>query len=77
MYWKNILFLVIDSTLASDNPLRFGNNLSDFKKKGKTNHGTINDNVKDENLPYNIKREVAKISALSYHQLKLAKMNIL
>ena len=36
---------------------------------------TINDQVRDEKLPYGINREAAKISALSY--VTLINMNIL
>ena len=43
-------FLVIDATLASDNPSRFI---------------IIDDKIRDEKLQYNIKRGTAKISALS------------
>ena len=36
---------------------------------------TINDQIKDEKLQYNINREAAKISA--YHQVNSTNMNIL
>ena len=58
---KSYSFLIIDATLASDNPLRFGKNLT---KNIKPNHD-IYDKIRDEKLQYNIKREPAKISALS------------
>ena len=50
MYWKTILFLLIDATLAVDNPLCFRKNL--IKRR-------------DEKLQYDINIEAAKISALS------------
>ena len=50
MYWKTILFLLIDATLAVDNPLCFRKNLMERK---------------DEKLQYDINIEAAKISALS------------
>ena len=50
MYWKTILFLLIDATLAVDNPLCFRKNLIERK---------------DEKLQYDINIEAAKISALS------------
>ena len=50
MYWKTILFLLIDATLAVDNPLCFRKNLIERK---------------DEKLQYDINTEAAKISALS------------
>ena len=53
-------FLVIDSTLTSDNPLRFRKN-----HLNKFNIMTINDQIKDEKIQYYINRETAKISALS------------
>ena len=53
-------FLVNDTTLASDNPLRFRKIfLTDNKIM------TINDRIKDQKLQYDITREAAKISALS------------
>ena len=54
-------FLVNDTTLASDNPLSFRKNLFDIYKKIMT----INDQIRDEKLQYDINREAAKISALS------------
>ena len=53
-------FLVNDTTLASDNPLRFRRNLHNM---------TINDQIKDEKLQYDITREAAKISAVSSGKL--------
>ena len=50
MHWKTILFLLIDATLAVDNPLCFRKNLIERK---------------DEKLQYDINIEAAKISALS------------
>ena len=56
-------FLVNDTTLASDDPLRFTKNLLRQYIHNKTM--TIEDQVKDEKLQYDINREVAKISVLS------------
>ena len=50
MYWKTILFLLIDATLAVDNPVCFRKNLIERR---------------DEKLQYDINIEAAKISALS------------
>ena len=50
--------MVINVTLASDNPLSFRKNLKKLIM-------TIDDKIKDEKLQYNINREAAKISALS------------
>ena len=54
--------LVIDATLASDNPLSFRKNLSEIIQKLIMK---INDKIRDEKLQYDISREAAKISALS------------
>ena len=59
---KSFSFLVIDAILASDNPARFGKNLLERIKKLIM---TTDDNVRDEKLEYDIKREAAKIPALS------------
>ena len=65
-------FLVIDDTLASDNPSGFRKNLLERIQKLIM---TIDDNIRDEKLQYGINREAAK------HQLdqleKLKNMNIL
>ena len=58
---KPCSFLVIDTTLASDNPLRFRKTLSE-RKLNQTM--TIDDKIRDEKLQYNINRKAAKISAL-------------
>ena len=50
MYWKTILFLLIDATLAVDNLVCFRENLIERR---------------DEKLQYDINIEAAKISALS------------
>ena len=50
--------MVINVTLASDNPLSFRKNLKKLIM-------TIDDKIKDEKLQYDINREAAKISALS------------
>ena len=55
-------FLVNDTTLPSDDPLRFRKNLlGQYIIKIMT----IEDQIKDEKLQYDINREAAKISALS------------
>ena len=55
-------FLVNDTTLPSDDPLRFRKNLlGSYIIKIMT----IEDQIKDEKLQYDINREAAKISALS------------
>ena len=54
---KRYSFLDIDTTLPSNNPLRFRKMM------------TINDQIKDEKLQHNINREAAKISALSSGKL--------
>ena len=54
-------FLVNDTTLPSDNPLRFRKNIIKIM--------TIEDQIKDEKLQYDINREAAKISALSSGKL--------
>ena len=58
---KPYSFLVIDTTLASDNPLRFRKNL--LQRIWKLIM-TIDDAVRDEKLQHDINREAAKISAL-------------
>ena len=57
-------FLVNDTMLTSSNPLRFRKNLFNIYNK---NHD--NDQIRDENLQYDIDREAAKISALSSGKL--------
>ena len=59
---KPFLFFVINTTLASDNPLRFRKNPS---RKNIEITMTINDKIRDEKLQYDINKEAAKISALS------------
>ena len=54
-------FFVNDTTLTSDNPLRFRKSFWSYIVKIMT----INDQIRDENLQYDINREAAKISALS------------
>ena len=56
------LFLVNDTTLASDSHLRFRTILL---KKIYNKIMTVDDHIKDEKLQYDINREAAKISALS------------
>ena len=55
-------FLVNDTTLPSDDPLRFRKNLLGWYI---IKIMTIEDQIKDEKLQYDINREAAKISALS------------
>ena len=52
-------FLVNDTTLTLDNPLRFRKILLTYDKLM-----TINDQIRDEKLLYDINREAAKTSAL-------------
>ena len=59
-------FLVNDTTLSSDNPLRFRKNLLE---QYIIKIMTIEDQTKDEKLQYDINREAAKISALSSGKL--------
>ena len=59
---KPYSFLVIDTTLPSDNLLKFRKNLN-------ITNDTISDQIKDDKLQYNINREAAKISALSSGKL--------
>ena len=62
MYWKPFSFLVIDTTLASDNPLGFRKSLLERMKKLIM---AIDDKIRDENLQQNINREAGEIYALS------------
>ena len=55
-------FLVNDATLASDNPLRFTKNLL---KQIYNKIMTIDHQIGDEKLQYDINREAVKISSLS------------
>ena len=59
---KTYSFLVIDTTLASDNFSRFTENLLERMQNLII---TVDDRIKDEKLQYEINREAAKISALS------------
>ena len=59
-------FLVIDTTLASDNSLRFRNNLSEWIKKVIL---IVYDKIRDLKPQYEIIREAAKRSALSSQKL--------
>ena len=63
---KPYSFLVIDATLASDNPLSFRNNLIDRIKKLIM---TIDNKIRDGKLQYDINIEAAKISALSFGKI--------
>ena len=60
MHFRAILFLVNDTTLPSDNSLRFSENLVKSNKIM-----TIYSKIRDEKLQYEINKEAAKISALS------------
>ena len=57
---KPYSFLVNDVTLASDNPLRFRNNLLTYNRIM-----TIDDQIRDKKLQYDINRKAAEISVLS------------
>ena len=59
---KPYSFLVIDPTLASDNPSRVRKN---FRERIKKLIMTNDDKIRDEKLQYDINREAAKISVLS------------
>ena len=59
-------FLVIDTMLASSNPLKFRKNLFNILIKIMT----INDQIKDEKIQYDINREAAKILALSSGEIR-------
>ena len=61
---KSYSFLVNDTTLSSDNPLRFRKNLYNIQLKM-----TIDNKIRDEKLQYDINREAAKISALSSNKI--------
>ena len=68
---KPYSFLVINNTIASDNPPRFRKNLFkifSLKRGVLTWHGismSTNDKIKDEKLQYDINIKAAKMSALS------------
>ena len=59
---QNDIVLVIDTTLVSDNPLSFRENLLEGIK---IIIMTIDDKIRDEKLQYDVDREVVKILALS------------
>ena len=59
---KPYSFLVIDATLASDNPSSFRKNLLVRIQKLTM---AIDDKIRNEKLQYDINREARKISALS------------
>ena len=61
MYYKTILFLVIDDTLAKDNLLLIRKNLLAIIQKILM---TIDDKIRDEKIQNDINREAANISAL-------------
>ena len=59
-------FLINDTTLASNNPLRFRKNVFNIYNKYIYIYiVTINDHIRDEKIQHDINREAAKISALS------------
>ena len=58
---KQYSFWVIDTTFASDTPVRFRKNLLERIYRPIM---TIDDKIRDEKLQYDIKREAAKISYL-------------
>ena len=63
-------FLVNGTTLPSDNPLRFRKNLSEENFEIIYDKIiTIEDQIRDEKLQYNINREAAKISVLSSRKI--------
>ena len=57
----NHIFLLIDSAVASDNPLSFRQSLLERMWKPII---TIDDKIRNEKLQYNINRDTAKISAI-------------
>ena len=59
---QNDILLVIDTTLVSDNPLSFRENLLEGIK---IIIMTIDDKIRDEKLQCDVDREVVKILALS------------
>ena len=63
---KSYYFLVIDTTLASNSPLRFRKNLLEIIKKNYLWQLMIR---LAEKLQYSINREVAKISAFSFGKI--------
>ena len=58
MYCKTIFFFVIETTLATDNPLRFRKNLLERIQKFIM---TIDDKIKDEKLQYDLNKEAARL----------------
>ena len=67
IYKKNILqaHIVLSFALSSDNPLGFSKNLLKFLEQIYNKIMTIDDQIKDEKLQYDINRETIKIPALS------------
>ena len=62
MYCKKYLFLVIDTTPPSDNPLRCQKYLFEAIYRIIMN---IDDKIRDEKLQYDINRVAARLSLLS------------
>ena len=60
-YCKTIFSLVIDTTLSSDNPLRFKSNL--LERIWKTTIA-IHDKIRIEKIQHNINRETEKLLVL-------------
>ena len=69
---KPYSLLVIDTTLASDNPLRFIKNLLEKIKKLIV---TNDDKIRDEKLQYYVKEK--QLEYQHYHLEKMISMNIL
>ena len=67
MYCRAILFFVNDTTLPSDNPLRFRKNI--LNKYTIKSWQLMIKLKSDEKLPHDINREAAKISALSSNKI--------
>ena len=63
---KPYSFLIIDATLASDNPLRFRLNLSERIWKLIM---TTDDKIRHEKSQYDVNREASKVSALAFGKI--------
>ena len=69
---KPYFFLVINTTLASNNPFHFKKNLLERIQKLNI---TIDDIIRDKNCNMKLREKQQKYQ--HYHQVKLIKMNIL
>ena len=69
---KPYSFLLIDTTLTSDNPSCFRKNLLERMQKFIM---TTDDKIKDEKIQNNINREAAKLSALPSGKILLLLYN--